>query len=150
MPNLNIFLHYRDYDFISIQIDGQTQANFYCSFEGLYYYAFHLSEIIWGILWLYDLRVIVGKPGLFTGKYLMYYACVAYFSAFGLSIVLYFQDVDNFTSVSATLFFPASFWEYCVILSICFPEVLKETAIFYQRWLSLNLCWRHLHLSWFF
>jgi hypothetical protein len=30
----------------------------------------------------------------------MYYACVAYFAAFGFSIVLYFQNVDNFTSVS--------------------------------------------------
>lgn len=46
---------YRDYSFISVQIDGKTEADFYCSFEGLYYYAFHLAEILWGILWLYDL-----------------------------------------------------------------------------------------------
>jgi hypothetical protein len=59
-----------------------------------------LAEILWGILWLYDLQVLTGKPGLYTGKYLMYYACVAYFTAFGFSIVLYFQNVDNFTSVS--------------------------------------------------
>jgi hypothetical protein len=86
-----------------LQIDGKTEADFYCSFEGLYYYAFHLAEILWGILWLYDLQVLTGKPGLYTGKYLMYYACVAYFTAFGFSIVLYFQNVDNFTSVSILL-----------------------------------------------
>ena len=95
-PNLiiqclfNLCVVFRGYDFISLQIDGITEASFYCSFEGLYYYAFHLSEIMWGILWLYDLKVLVGKPGLFTGKYLMYYACIAYFTAFGFSIVLYF------------------------------------------------------------
>lgn len=93
-------MHYREFDFITLQIDGVTEANFYCSFEGLYYYAFHLAEIFWGILWLYDLKILVGKPSMYTGKYLMYYACVAYFTAFGFSIVLYFQDVDNFTSVS--------------------------------------------------
>lgn len=96
---------YREYDFISVQIDGVTDPNFYCSFEGLYYYAFHLAEIIWGMLWLYDVKVLVGKPGLFTGKYLMYYACAAYFTAFGFSIVLYFQDVDNFTSAANLLCF---------------------------------------------
>jgi hypothetical protein len=90
----------RGYDFISIQIDGKTEADFYCSFEGLYYYAFHLAEIMWGVLWLYDLQLMTRRPGLFTGKYLMYYACIAYFSSFGFSIVLYFQNVDNFTSVS--------------------------------------------------
>ena len=95
------FKIYREYDFISLQIDGKTEAAFYCSFEGLYYYAFHLAEVIWGLLWLYDIRVLMGRPSLFTGKYLMYYACVAYFTSFGFSIVLYFQDVDNFTSVSA-------------------------------------------------
>lgn len=30
----------------------------------------------------------------------MYYACATYFTAFGFSIVLYFQNLDNFTSVS--------------------------------------------------
>lgn len=99
---------FRDYSFISIQIDGKTEADFYCSFEGLYYYAFHLAEILWGILWLYDLQVLTGKPGLYTGKYLMYYACVAYFTAFGFSIVLYFQNVDNFTSVSILFSFCVS------------------------------------------
>ena len=58
---------------------------------------------MWGVLWLFDLQLMTSKPGLFTGKYLMYYACIAYFSSFGFSIVLYFQNVDNFTSVS-TLF----------------------------------------------
>jgi len=57
---------------------------------------------MWGILWLYDLMLMTGRPSLFTGKYLMYYACVAYFTAFGFSIVLYFQNVDNFTSVSSS------------------------------------------------
>lgn len=94
----------RDYSFIQLQDDDKKVADFYCSFEGLYYYAFHLAEILWGILWLYDLRMLVGRPSLYTGKYLMYYACVAYFTAFGLSIVLYFQNVDNFTSVSLPLF----------------------------------------------
>jgi len=59
-----------------------------------------LAEIIWGALWLYDLQLMTRRPGLFTGKYLMYYACIAYFSSFGFSIVAYFQNVDNFTSVS--------------------------------------------------
>ena len=93
---------YRNYDFISIQIDGITDPDFYCSFEGLYYYAFHMAEIMWGLLWLYDLIIMTEKPSLYTGKYLMYYACIAYFTAFGFSIVLYFQNVDNFTSVSIT------------------------------------------------
>lgn len=101
---MNNFL-YRDFSFITLQIDGVTEANFYCSFEGLYYYAFHLAEILWGLLWLYDLKFMIGKPTLFTGKYLMYYSCVAYFTAFGFSIVLYFQDVDNFTSASNLLCF---------------------------------------------
>ena len=48
---------------------------------------------------------MTSRPGLFTGKYLMYYACIAYFSSFGFSIVLYFQNVDNFTSVSSYIGF---------------------------------------------
>lgn len=72
--------------------------NFYCSFEGLYYYAFFLTECIWGIVWLYDFYVKIKQPKLYTGKYLMYYCCVAYFLALGISIVIYFQNTDNFTS----------------------------------------------------
>ncbi len=53
-------------------------------------------------MWLYDIIMLTEKPSLYSGKYLMYYACIAYFSAFGFSIVLYFQNVDNFTSVSLT------------------------------------------------
>lgn len=82
-----------------------TEPSFYCSFEGLYFYAFHLAEILWGILWLFDLKFMIGKPSVYSGKYLMYYACVAYFTAFGFSIVLYFQNVDNFTSASNLLCF---------------------------------------------
>ena len=117
------YLHawYRDYSFISVQIDGKTEADFYCSFEGLYYYAFHLAEILWGILWLYDVQVLTGKPGLFTGKYLMYYACVAYFAAFGFSIVLYFQNVDNFTSVSLHTLRKSTKCVVCVALASAAP-----------------------------
>ncbi len=117
------YLHacYRDYSFISVQIDGKTEADFYCSFEGLYYYAFHLAEILWGILWLYDVQVLTGKPGLFTGKYLMYYACVAYFAAFGFSIVLYFQNVDNFTSVSLHTLRKSTECVDCVTLASAAP-----------------------------
>ena len=103
MFHLTQFILNRGYSFISVQIDGKTEADFYCSFEGLYYYAFHLAEIVWGVLWLYDLQLMTSRPGLFTGKYLMYYACVAYFSSFGFSIVLYFQNVDNFTSAANLL-----------------------------------------------
>ena len=112
---------YREYSFISVQIDGKTEADFYCSFEGLYYYAFHLAEILWGILWLYDVQVLTGKPGLFTGKYLMYYACVAYFAAFGFSIVLYFQNVDNFTSVSLHTLRKSTKYVVCVALASAAP-----------------------------
>jgi len=112
---------YRDYSFISVQIDGKTEADFYCSFEGLYYYAFHLAEILWGILWLYDVQVLTGKPGLFTGKYLMYYACVAYFAAFGFSIVLYFQNVDNFTSVSLNQLRKCTKFVLCMAQALAAP-----------------------------
>lgn len=74
---------------------------FACSFEGLYYYAFHLSEFLWGIVWCYDFILLTRRPSLFTGKYLIYYSCVVYFISFGFSIVVYFQDPENFTSVSA-------------------------------------------------
>jgi hypothetical protein len=112
---------YREYSFISVQIDGKTEADFYCSFEGLYYYAFHLAEILWGIVWLYDVQLLTGKPGLFTGKYLMYYACVAYFAAFGFSIVLYFQNVDNFTSVSLNSLRKCTKCVECVALASAAP-----------------------------
>ena len=75
---------------MTMQIDGVTVDNFYCSFEGLYFYAFHLSEIMWLIMWLYDFTLLKKRPSLFTGKYLLYYSCVTYFLSFGFSIVAYF------------------------------------------------------------
>jgi hypothetical protein len=85
-------MFYREYEFISLQIDGTTKADFYCSFEGLYYYAFHLCEIFWGIMWLYDFQILVKTPGLFTGKYLLYMSLAVYLPAFGFSIVVFFQN----------------------------------------------------------
>ena len=73
-----------------LQVDGETQTDFYCSFEGLYYYAFHLCEITWACVWLYDFTIIHKTPTLFTGKYLLYYSLVVYFISFGFSIVVYF------------------------------------------------------------
>jgi hypothetical protein len=90
---------YRGFDFITLEIDGVTEVDFFCSFEGLYYYSFHLAEIMWGILWLYDYILTLKKPNLYTGKYLMYYCICAYFVSFGFSICSYFQNNNNFTSV---------------------------------------------------
>ena len=89
----------RDYEFISLQIDGLTETDFYCSFEGLYYYAFFLSEVFFGAIWCHDIATLFNRPGLYTGKYLTYYCVSSYFAAFGFSIVLYFASQDNFTSV---------------------------------------------------
>ncbi len=114
-----------------MQIDGVTEANFYCSFEGLYFYAFHLAEILWGILWLYDLTFMISKPSVYSGKYLMYYACVAYFTAFGFSIVLYFQDVDNFTSATNLLCFVVDDDSLGYYLMFNVPIVLYFIAFVY-------------------
>eukprot|EP00347_Sterkiella_histriomuscorum_P012367 403368858 len=94
-----------EYDFISLQIDGTTRADFYCSFEGLYYYAFHLCEILWGLLWLYDFQILIKSPSIFTGKYLLYYSLAVYFTSFGFSIVVFFQDQGNFTSAANLMCF---------------------------------------------
>ena len=82
------------------QIDGVTSTSFTCSFEGLYYYAFFLVESLWGIVWLFDFIFTLKNPSVYTGKYLLFYSCGAYFLGCGFSIVLYFENVDNFTSVS--------------------------------------------------
>lgn len=58
---------------------------------------------MWGLLWLYDFVLTLRKPNLYTGKYLMYYCVAAYFTSFSFSIVAYFQDENNFTSVSVGL-----------------------------------------------
>lgn len=51
----------------------------------------------------------------------MYYACVAYFAAFGFSIVLYFQNVDNFTSVSLNSLRKCTKCVVCVALASAAP-----------------------------
>ena len=96
---------YRGFDFISLEIDGVTETDFFCSFEGLYYYAFYLVEIMWGLLWLYDFTLTLKNPSLYTGKYLMYYCVAAYFVSFGFSICSYFQNNNNFTSVNILEYF---------------------------------------------
>jgi hypothetical protein len=80
----------RGFEFISLEIDGVTETDFFCSFEGLYYYAVYLVEIMWGLIWLYDFILTLEKPNLYTGKYLMYYCVCAYFIAFGFSVCSYF------------------------------------------------------------
>ncbi|CDW83708.1 phosphatidylinositol-4-phosphate 5-kinase [Stylonychia lemnae] len=96
--SFRIFLVGLDFTFMYEQVDGAGDDKFACSFEGLYYYAFHLSEFLWSIVWLYDFILLSKRPSLFSGKYLLYYSCVVYFTSFGFSIVVYFQDQENFTS----------------------------------------------------
>ncbi|CDW74551.1 phosphatidylinositol-4-phosphate 5-kinase [Stylonychia lemnae] len=97
---VQIALSFRlDYDFISSQIDGTNQADFYCSFEGLYYYAFHFLAV--------------------------------YFTSFGFSIVVYFQDQGNFTSAANLMCFVVDDNSMGYYLLFNVPILLYVVMFFY-------------------
>ena len=58
--------------------------------EGFYYYSFFLTEVCFGVIWLWDFVVTLRNPLMLTGKYLLYQCVCAYFCAMGFSICLYF------------------------------------------------------------